>query len=108
MNALVVFYDGECAFCTRWARRGRAWLGFRFVAVANGAAEIEMKVVTDAGAWLRGADAIVFLCRHVWWLWVVWAVSRLPGMMRVLRWTYRWVAANRYCLNGACERKGMT
>ena len=98
MNTITVYFDGECAFCTRWARRGSR-LGFRFVPFANGAAESEMKVLTVAGKWLGGAQAIAYLCRQVWWLWPVGGLWGLPGMHRV----YRWVAAHRYCWGGRCE-----
>ncbi|MEI6084613.1 MAG: DUF393 domain-containing protein [Verrucomicrobiota bacterium] len=100
MNTITVYFDGECAFCTRWARRGSR-LGFRFVPFANGRAEGEVRVVTEAGATLGGVDAIAYLCRQVWWLWPVWLLSRLPGMGRV----YQWVAAHRYFLNGTCQRE---
>lgn len=98
MNAATIFYDDGCAFCTRWARRGSR-LGFRIEPFANGAGEPELKVATPAGATLGGAAAIRYLCRQVWWLWPVSWLCGLPGAERI----YRWVAANRYCLNGQCE-----
>src|SRR5436309_25528 len=103
-TGIVVLYDGACTFCTRWARRAERWLpkrGFRFAPLP--VAGDEMKVVTTTGEMLGGADAAVYLARHMWWAWPVWAVSRLPGVMAVLRRGYRWVAANRYCVGGACH-----
>jgi predicted DCC family thiol-disulfide oxidoreductase YuxK len=93
-----VFYDADCAFCTRWARRGQRWLagkGYRFepMPVRRG----EMQVVTADGRTLGGAEALAHLARQVWWAWPLWALSRLPGMMPLLRWGYRQVAARRQC-----------
>jgi len=46
---------------------------------------------------------MVYLARRIWWAWPLWAVSRLPVVMRLLDCGYRWFAARRYCLNGSCE-----
>jgi predicted DCC family thiol-disulfide oxidoreductase YuxK len=111
MTTTIVFYDGECAFCTCWARRGQAWLdknGFQFKPFENGRAQGEMRVVTSVGESLGGADTIAYLCRQIWWAWPAWLLSRVPGVMPVSRWIYRRVAANRYCLNDQCEFKSAT
>ena len=47
---------------------------------------------------LGGADALMELCRHIWWGWPLWLLSRFPGVMRLLRWLYRRVAARRHRL----------
>lgn len=97
-NVSRVFYDANCAFCTRWARRGQRWLagkGYRFEPMP--VAGDEMKVVTGTGQEFGGAEAVAYLARQLWWAWPLSALSRLPGMMRLLRWGYRLVAARRHC-----------
>ncbi len=99
----VVFYDADCRFCTSWARRGERWLekrGFRFAPLPEAAAE--MRLLTADGETIGGAQAMSYLARQVWWAWPLWAMSRIPGATRLLEGGYRWFAARRYCLNGAC------
>src|ERR1017187_2041804 len=107
-NGGYVYYDAECRFCTTWARRGERWLGkhgFRVAPLPEPADE--MKLVTHGGEMIGGARAVVYLARQVWWAWPLWAVSRVPGVMRLLESGYRAFAARRYCLRGACEVSGM-
>lgn len=64
----------------------------------------EMQVLTSDGRVFGGTDAVVYLARWVWWGWPVYAMAKLPGMLRVLRFAYRWVAERRSCIGGICER----
>ncbi len=105
-NSGRVLYDADCAFCTRWARRGERWLagrGYRFEPLSVPSAE--MKLVTTTGRALGGADAVVALAREIWWAWPVWLVSRMPGIMALFRAGYRRFAAKRYCFNGGCRAR---
>lgn len=109
-----VFYDDRCPFCTAWAHRvqrplGR--LGFRFAALQTpwvrqrvGEDWDEVKVMTTDGAVLGGAEAMIHLARRVWWMRPLWVFSRMPGALPLLDCGYRYVAAKRNCLNGACRR----
>jgi len=104
MNGGCVFYDAQCRFCTTWARRSERWLGkrgFRFTPLSK--PSVEMKLVTGGGETIGGARAVVYLARQIWWAWPLWAMSRVPGGMRLMERGYRWFAARRYCLNRACE-----
>jgi hypothetical protein len=49
-----------------------------------------------------GAAAVVEIARRIWWAWPLWALSRLPGAMRQLQASYRWIARRRSCANDAC------
>ena|ERR1051325_395158 len=101
-----VLYDANCAFCTAWARRGDRILkgrGFVFQPLPEQARE--MKVVTRAGETLGGATAVVYLARRVWCAWPLWAVSRLPGMMRLLESGYQWLARQRNRLSRRASRR---
>ena len=112
-----VCYDSECPRCRRWLRRVERPLirsGFNFVALqttwvktrlnlGNHDPLTEMRLLFPDEQVLGGADAAVFLMRHVWWLWPLWLLSRIPGTMPVFRAVYRHIAANRHCASGACS-----
>ena len=55
------------------------------------------------GTVFGGAEAVVEIARRIWWAWPLWALSRLPGAMRIMRAAYGWVARHRSCANGACR-----
>ncbi len=102
-NGGTLLYDAECAFCTKWARRGEQVLGSRgFTFRPLPQAAEEMKLVTPSGETFGGAMALVHLARQVWWAWPLWAASRVPFVMRFLNRGYRKVAARRHCLNERC------
>lgn len=61
-----------------------------------------MRLLLADGRNLGGADAVAEIVRHIWWAWPLWAISRFPGAMPVLRAAYRVLAANRHCVNGVC------
>ncbi len=62
----------------------------------------EMVLELPDGRELGGADAAMEIARHVWWLWPLWLLSRIPGMMPIYRAVYRHIAANRNCASGNC------
>lgn len=116
-----VCYDGECAFCLRWLRRVEPPLlhhGFGFVPlqtpwvkarlnVPEADLLTEMRLLLPNQRILGGADAAVVLAKFVWWLWPLWLVSRIPGVMPLLRNGYHFIAKNRHwfatgCKNGKC------
>jgi len=111
-----VLYDGECPFCiaviTRLARTLRRhhfdlaplqapWVQKR-IGLKPGAPLDEMKLLTDGGRVFGGADAWMEIARRIWWAWPLFALAQIPGAMIFLHVIYRWIAANRHCLNGAC------
>ena len=69
----------------------------------------EMRVLTRKGQVLGGADALVFVASELgirhrpWWAWALLIGSKLPFGMTALRAAYRWIAARRYCRQGACH-----
>ena len=99
-----VLYDGDCPVCTGLARRFSdrlARMGFDVAPLGERNPE-EMKVVTEAGAVLGGADGLVYLLGLSGAMSPLAFLFRLPGMMPAARRLYRWVAARRGCVGGRC------
>jgi len=111
-----VFFDGNCPFCRRWARRLEPFLaprGFRFCPLQLPCVRAhfhlpvqelvsEMRVLMCDGAACGGADALAHLARYIWWASPLVALARIPGTLRLLRAGYRFIAARRQCPSGAC------
>ena len=112
-----LFFDAECAFCTRTARWLLPILERHGLAVAPlqdprvGAllglsrAELlrELRFLLSDGSQFGGADAVIAVAREIWWgRPVVW-LARVPGMMEWLRRGYSWFAARRSCAAVGCE-----
>ena len=111
-----LFFDAECAFCTRIARMLAPILWRRGLALAPlqdprvsallglPRQELlrEMRFLLSDGTQYGGADAAVAMAREIWWARPLVWLANLPGMMRLLRSTYRRVAALRNCAAEAC------
>jgi predicted DCC family thiol-disulfide oxidoreductase YuxK len=111
-----VFYDADCKFCVKAARRFERVLARRRfelvpLQVPGTSAEFgvpedqllaEMRLRLRDGGVFGGAAAVVEIARRIWWAWPLWALSRLPGAMRPMHATYWWIARRRSCANGAC------
>jgi len=63
----------------------------------------EMRLRLADGTVFGGPSAVVEVARRIWWAWPLWAFSRLPGVMRLMRAAYDWVARHRGCANGVCR-----
>ncbi|TAL07235.1 MAG: DUF393 domain-containing protein [Verrucomicrobia bacterium] len=112
-----VFYDGECKFCVRgarrwsglFARRGYHWLPLQTprtserLKLSERDLRDEMRLLLANGRVVGGVDAWIVLFRSVWWLWWLGALLDLPGLHWLGNFTYRWFAKNRYCFSGRCE-----
>lgn len=113
-----VLYDGDCPMCIRLAGRFASilsrhgfdleplqspWVRSRLGSLACEPLD-EMFVLSSSGDVIGGADAVVFLARHIWWAWPLYSITRLPGAMWLLGHLYRWVARNRTCFGGRCVR----
>jgi len=117
-----VLYDAGCSFCTGLLGKVEGSLraaGFRPEALQAAWVRerlklpedmllAEMRVLTREGRVLGGADAVVYLAGelvkgvHPWWACLLWLASKIPFGMPLMRSSYRWVAARRYCRRGAC------
>ena len=115
-----LFFDAECRFCTRTARWIAPILERRGMALAPlqdsrvGALlglpredlMREMQFLPSDGNRFGGADAAVALAREIWWARPLLWISKIPGMMEILRKGYRWVAASRSCAEVSCSAGG--
>jgi predicted DCC family thiol-disulfide oxidoreductase YuxK len=111
-----LFFDADCVFCTKIARRLQPILERRNLAVAplqdprvatllglsdeNLMREIHL-LMSDCTRY-GGADAVVALARQIWWARPLVWLSKIPGAMSLLRAAYRYVAANRNCSSITC------
>ena len=124
----VLYYDGECGFCTRsvWALafadffRVVAWTDFRKLpnppvgltwADLDAAAYLEI-MAGDTGEdsgqgrkLYRGFYAFRMLTLRLLPLMPLALLLWLPGVNRLGEWAYGWVAANRYRISRRCRLK---
>ena len=112
-----ILYDGQCRYCFAAATQfGRLFArrGFHFLPLQTpwiqerlgldpGAPLEEMRVLTESGQDIAGAEAVIFLARQIWWARPFWLLSKLPGMPPVIDRAYRWIAARRSCTHIACQ-----
>lgn len=106
-----LFFDGDCSFCLKIARvlaptlekRGFALAPLQdprvgpLIGLSKEDLLLEMRLVTGNNKQFGGADAAVALAREIWWARPLVWLSAMPGMMKVLRSTYHWIAARRKC-----------
>lgn len=111
-----LFFDADCRFCTRIAcwlapiveRRGLALAPLQdprvgsLLGLSHHELLRELRFVLSDGSQSGGADAVLALAREIWWARPLVWLSRLPGMVDVLRRGYRWFAARRYCAAAMC------
>ena len=111
-----LFFDAECAFCTRIARWLAPILERRGLDVAPlqdprvGALlgmsreELlrEMRLLLSDGQQFGGADVAVALAREIWWARPLAWLARVPGMMELMRTGYGRIAVRRSCAAHAC------
>ena len=106
-----LFFDAECVFCVRIVRalvpalqkRGFALAPLQdprvgtLLGLSPSELLLEMRVLLSNGQQTGGADAAVALAHEIWWARPLVWLSKLPGVMPVLRSAYRWIAAHRKC-----------
>lgn len=115
----LLVFDGDCAFCTTWADRGRRWLGLEHVEpwqfldlddIGLTRAECEQAVqwVTADGAHCAAEFAVIAALRHAGGKWaVLGAIMALPGIRQLSGAAYRLVAKYRHRLPGGTPACGL-
>ncbi len=102
----VLFFDGTCRICAKWAARLERWLngkGLKVLPFEDGAAQDEMRLILNDGQELGGADVVYFLAGKLWWALPLRGLACLPGGHFLMRKIYRKIASNRYCIDGRCD-----
>jgi predicted DCC family thiol-disulfide oxidoreductase YuxK len=119
-----LFFDAECAFCTRLARWLAPILQRRGMAVAPlqdqrvGALlgmtreELlhELRFLFSDGTQHGGAGAVIAMAREIWWARPLEWLARAPMVMKIFDTAYRWAAHRRNCaaMHGqACAAGGI-
>lgn len=111
-----LFFDADCVFCTKIARRLQPILEYRNLAIAplqdprvatllglsHENLMREIHLLMSDGTRYGGADAVIALARQIWWAQPLVWLAKIPGVMPLLRATYRYVAANRSCSSVSC------
>lgn len=112
----TIGYDAHCPVClsvmARWRAvftvRGFAWVPLQDAFWRNrlnlkeGELPEELALELTTGRRLKGAAAVTWLARRVWWLWPLGVLAWLPGIRWFTQVGYAWVARNRYCLGDVC------
>jgi predicted DCC family thiol-disulfide oxidoreductase YuxK len=112
-----LFFDVDCAFCTRVARWLAPILARRGFAVASlqdlrvGALLglthqqllRELKFLSSDGTQYGGADAVVAVACQIWWARPLVWFSKIPKSMNLLHSGYRWFARQRSCVTSSCK-----
>ncbi|MEZ5296746.1 MAG: DCC1-like thiol-disulfide oxidoreductase family protein [Ilumatobacteraceae bacterium] len=108
----LLVFDGDCAFCTTWARRSQRWLGldhvepWQFLDLAELGLTAEqcdraVQWVAADGSTCSAEFAVIAALRHGGGAWAVLArVLALPGVRQSTGAVYRLVARYRHRLPG--------
>jgi predicted DCC family thiol-disulfide oxidoreductase YuxK len=106
-----LFFDAECAFCVKIVhalaptlqKRGFALAPLQdprvgaLLGLSQSALLLEMRLLHSNGQQTGGADSAVVLAHEIWWARPLAWLSKLPGMMKILRHAYRGIAVHRKC-----------
>jgi predicted DCC family thiol-disulfide oxidoreductase YuxK len=111
-----LFFDAECAFCTRLARwlapilrrrnvetaplqdpRVGALLGMEREELLR-----ELRFLLADGSQYGGADAVLAAAREIWWARPLVWISAIPGMQILVHAGYRRIAERRSCAGARC------
>ena len=117
-----LFFDAECNFCTRLAR----WLEPILERCGFGVAPLqdprvgallgmprsellrELRFLHSDGRHFGGANAVLAVAREIWWARPLVWLAAIPGVMPLLRASYRWVTSQRSCAAVTTECNGHT
>jgi predicted DCC family thiol-disulfide oxidoreductase YuxK len=117
VDAPALFYDAHCRFCRALARRARATLARKHIAIAPlqspaatralhappGQTFDEIKLLEPDGCVFGGARALVEISRRFPWTWPIRQLARIPWLFAAMDFTYRRVARHRGCNADACK-----
>lgn len=114
----VLVFDGDCGFCTTWARRWQRWSGLAHVepwqfldladlGLTEEACNSAVQWVGEHGEVLAGEYAVIAALRYRGGAWgVLGRVLAVPGIRHLTGAIYRQIAEHRHSLPGgtpACK-----
>jgi predicted DCC family thiol-disulfide oxidoreductase YuxK len=118
-TAGTIYFDASCGLCSSATQRLRKLVGHRFAFVPlqaagvtkilnppDGAVFDEIKLQKLDGRILGGVDALLEIIRHIWWLYPLWLLCRIPGTRILLRPVYQVIARNRHRISRVCRLQG--
>jgi predicted DCC family thiol-disulfide oxidoreductase YuxK len=109
----VLVFDGDCGFCTTWARRWQRWSGLDRVepwqfldleslGLTEDQCSTAVQWVAEDGTVAGAEDAVIAALRHGGNAWAVLGrMLALPGVHALAGAVYRLVAKYRYRLPGS-------
>lgn len=114
-----LFYDADCAFCTRIARAlavpmRRRQLGIAPLQDPRVASLLGMplrellhaaRYLSPEGSQFAGADAFLALAREFWWARPFIWLGRIPAVLSLMRRAYSWIARHRKCNAEVCAHQ---
>lgn len=114
-----VLYDGACGFCSWWipfwgdllAKKGFKieQLQAKWVKERTGFTEEELtkdiRILFEDNSIVSGADAYLYIFRHIWWTWPVGFLFSLPGLKSLFWAAYRVFNRNRFLVSRVCKLK---
>ena len=62
----------------------------------------EMKVIGSDSKLYGGANAILYVCKKIWWASPLWALAHIPFARTIFDYIYKLIAKRRHC-HGMCE-----
>jgi len=116
MNYTWVLYDASCPFCTAGAYAFKNTLEkqnckikplqnqtvMKILDVKEGQDFPEMKVIGDDSKLYGGANAIIYVCKKIWWASPLWALAHMPFARTIFDYIYKLIAKRRHC-HAICE-----
>jgi predicted DCC family thiol-disulfide oxidoreductase YuxK len=109
----LLVFDGDCGFCTTWARRWQRWSGLEHVepwqfldlaplGLTEEQCSTAVQWVADDGTVASAEDAVIAALRHEGGAWsVLGGALALPGIHALAGVLYRLIAKYRYRLPGS-------
>jgi len=112
----TIYFDASCGLCSTATRRLRNLVGHRFaflplqtpgvkemLGLPPDAAFDEIKLLQPDGRILGGVDALLEIIPHIWWLYPVSLICRIPGTRIILNPIYRTIARHRRRISSVCR-----
>ena len=114
-----VLYDGSCGFCSWWipfwgdllAKKGfkieplqAEWVKAR-TNLTDEELIKDIRILFEDNHVVSGADAYLYIFRHIWWTCPIGLFFSLPGFKSLFWMAYRTFNRNRFLVSRVCKMK---